>query len=125
MLDERELWLEVHTSGPHVAVRVTHQPTGLVGEASGENLGAHRAKQQALADLEQKVAAQRAGKWTARYARHMGRYEEPCESLAEAVNYLYWGEEGDALVGLGIIGPDGHPVDVSWEQPVEESHRDR
>lgn len=55
-MDVEDLRFEVHTSGPHVAVRITHVPTGLVAEAVSDSLGQWRVKQQALAELERKVA---------------------------------------------------------------------
>jgi hypothetical protein len=54
-VDERDLRFEVHTSGEHVTVRVKHEPTGLVGEATSSTLGQHRVKQHALALLTRKV----------------------------------------------------------------------
>lgn len=60
-------------------------------------------------------------KWIAKYWRYQSLYEEECDSLAEAINYLYWGEESGGHAGDSIIGPDGEAVDVEWDEPVEES----
>lgn len=58
--------------------------------------------------------------WIAQYARYFDRDQEDCESLQEAINYLYWGEEAGVLRGLAIVGPDGNEVTATWDEPVAD-----
>lgn len=52
--------------------------------------------------------------WIAKYMRYRFPGEEECDSLEEAIRFLYWGEENGHLAGVEIIGPDGQPVDAWW-----------
>lgn len=45
--------------------------------------------------------------WTAVYWRHYSRYEDPCDTFAEAFEYLKWGEDYGELSSESILGPDG------------------
>lgn len=56
--------------------------------------------------------------WIAKYIRYGSHGQEECDSLNEAINYLHWGQEAGNHSGVGIVGPDGQEVDVSWDEPV-------
>jgi hypothetical protein len=52
--------------------------------------------------------------WVARFMRFHRPDEEECDSLEEAIHFLWWGEGQNYLSGTEIVGPDGQLVDVSW-----------
>lgn len=46
--------------------------------------------------------------WTAVYWRHFGRYEESCDTFADAYWLLKYGEDQGDLSSEAILGPDGN-----------------
>jgi hypothetical protein len=51
--------------------------------------------------------------WTAVCSKWGTHHEEPCESLDEAVAYLWYGTEHNLCLALGVVGPDGQVYDES------------
>jgi hypothetical protein len=46
--------------------------------------------------------------WTAVYWRCYSRYEEPCDTFADAFRFLEYGSDAGSLAARAILGPDGN-----------------
>lgn len=55
--------------------------------------------------------------WAALYARYGAEYDEPCDTLDEAVDFLARGEWDGTLAAIGVRRPDGSMIpDAEFEE---------
>lgn len=62
-------------------------------------------------------------RWTAVYWQHMSKFEELCDSFADAYRLLMDGEEYGNLSSVAILGPDGRVLmdtDALFEADVKK-----
>ena len=63
-------------------------------------------------------------KFYALYYRYHSPYEEECESLAEAKDFLFNGEKYGELSSKGIKLPDGTEIEYGYLQDARERRDD-